>query len=207
MIINLDNLRAGLDWQRENSWEKDILNALYYDIYSVRSSGVTLEWWTATVDRLIKWNAHRPNINRTEIAKRGEARLEAIADQYGRLAKSTTEPTITDVDWEDLAPFFEIASEIKPVKNGSPVFPSKMCHFLFPKLFIPMDNTATGIADHYGKWWQDMKAEWIGYKDKEEAKKILKEAIISDKPLLCWYPLETKIIEISQIGRNHPARL
>ena len=130
-IVSLDNLRAGLRWWDESGWGKDVVNADYDAIYKVRRDGVTEQWWTSTVDRLSKWRALRPNFTKAAIAARGAGCLSAIADQYGELvAKSTAEPSIVDMYWEEVAPLFALASEIKPVK--SPVFPSKMCHFLFP---------------------------------------------------------------------------
>src|ERR1035437_89280 len=197
-IVSLDNLRAGLRWWDEKKWGKDILNADYCAIYDVRFAGVTKEWWTATVDRLCKWKALRPNSTKAVITARGAGCLSALAGQYGELmAKSTTEPSIVDLGWEDAAPLFALASEIKPVK--SPVFPSKMCHFLFPKLFIPMDNLATGVLD-YEFWWRGMKDEWCRFKDKDEAVEILTKAI--GECLHPSYPLETKIMEISQIDQR-----
>ena len=197
-IVSLDNLRAGLRWWDESGWGKDVVNADYDAIYKVRRDGVTEQWWTSTVDRLSKWRALRPNFTKAAIAARGAGCLSAIADQYGELvAKSTAEPSIVDMYWEEVAPLFALASEIKPVK--SPVFPCKMCHFLFPKLFIPMDNLATGVLD-YEFWWRGMKDEWCRFKDKDEAVEILTKAI--GECLHPSYPLETKIMEISQIGRN-----
>jgi hypothetical protein len=87
MIITLDNLRAGLPWFREK-WGKELLNADYYEIYEVRSAGVTDPWWTATVDRLIKWKAHRarrPPNTKEAIFAGGVLRLNAIAAQFARI--------------------------------------------------------------------------------------------------------------------------
>ena len=71
MIINLDNLGAGIRWWNKNNWEKDILNADYDTIYNARSEGATENWWIATVDRLSKWGVIRPK-PKAEITRRGE---------------------------------------------------------------------------------------------------------------------------------------
>jgi hypothetical protein len=204
-IVSLDNLRVGLRWGDERGWWKDFANAYYDAIYRERENGVTEQWWSATVDRLSKWRALRPSFTKAVITARGAGRLSAITGQYRELkaksalvAESSTEPSIVDLCWEDVAPLFALASEIKPVK--SPVFPSKMCHFLFPKLFIPMDNLATGILD-YEFWWRGMKDEWCRFRDRDEAVRILTKAI--GESLRPSYPLETKIMEISQIGYNY----
>ena len=202
MIISLDNLKKGLDW-RLKKWPKDILNAEYYDMYGVRSSGVTETWWNATVDRLGQWKAYRgpsPPNTKADIAKRGFRRLAAIGAQYAKLAgTSAAEPNIADLSWEEVARLFDLASQIKP---RSPVFASKMCHFLFPKLFIVMDNLATSVFD-YEFYWRGMKDEWSRFGDKGKARTMLAEAIKSDKPLHPLYPFETKIMESSHIGHKH----
>jgi hypothetical protein len=149
MIINLDNLKSGLQWWRKRDWPQDIHNADYYDIYNTRAAGPTEEWWRATVDRLSQWRAYRgpkPPNTKADISARGTRNLVGITSQYWKLIASTgTEPSIAYLNWEDVAPLFAIASDIKPV---SPVFAGKMCHFLFPRLFIVMDNLATSVFDY-----------------------------------------------------------
>lgn len=203
MIINLDNLKAGLQWWRRGDWPKDIHNTDYYDIYSARSAGANTRWWTVTVGRLSQWRAYRgpnPPNTKVEITTRGAQRLDAIAAQYAKLvASSSAEPCIADLCWEDVAPLFELASEIKP---GSPVFAGKMCHFLFPKLFIVMDNLATSVFD-YEFYWRGMKDEWCRFKEKADARNLLSESIKSAKPVHPLYPLETKVMELSHIGYKH----
>jgi hypothetical protein len=203
VIISINNLKAGINWWRNSKFPKDIHNADYYDIYGVRSTGVTEQWWIATVDRLGQWRAYRgrnaPN-TRVEITERGVQRLGAVAGQYAKLgASSATEPCIDDLCWEDVTALYAIVSEIKP---RSPVFASKMCHFLFPKLFIVMDNLATSVFD-YEFYWRGMKDEYHRLKEKTEARNLLTDAIMSDRSgrtLHHQYPLETKIMELSHIG-------
>jgi hypothetical protein len=203
MIIDLDNFKSGLQWWSKRDWPQDIHNADYYDIYSAREAGPTEEWWRVTVDRLSKWHAYRgrkPPNTKADISARGIRNLIGIASQYEKLIASTeTEPSISDLNWEDLTPLFAMVSDIKP---GSPVFAGKMCHFIFPRLFIVMDNLATSVFD-YEFYWRGMKDEWSRFKAKEEAWNLLADAIGSDKPLHPLYPFETKIMELSHIGYKH----
>jgi hypothetical protein len=201
MIISVDNLRVGLSWFGER-WGEDILNALYYEIYEVRSEGATERWWTATVDRLGQWHAYRgrtkPN-RKDEIKARGLQCLAAIAERFAKVANSSTaEPSIADLHWEDAAPLFALASGIK---SSSPVFPSKLCHFLFPNLFPPMDNEVIGVLD-YEFYWRGMKDELCRFEKKVEARNVITEVIKSDRPIHLLYPFETKIIELSHMGYN-----
>jgi hypothetical protein len=198
MIIRLDNLNAGIEWWRKNQWEPDFLNADYDKIYAARNEGVTENWWSATVERLTRWHAFRgpkPPNTKASILQRGKDHLNEIAAQYARLV-SAGEPSIADLCWEDVAPLFTIASRIK----NSPVFAGKTCHFLFPKLFIVMDNEGTGVFE-YEFCWRGMKDEWNRFKEKTEAESLLRKAIKSSPHRL--YPFEIKIMELSQIGYNH----
>src|SRR5208283_5523795 len=139
----------------------DLLNATYGEIYDDRSAGLTGDWWTTTVDRLTKWSAYRgrrlPN-TKAAITAGGLERLNEIAALYSNIsaASSSAEPVISELHWESVAPLFTLASSIKP---GSPVFPSKMCHFVFPKLFTVVDNRVTVIFE-YEFYWRGMKEEW-----------------------------------------------
>jgi hypothetical protein len=208
MILNLKNLQLGLSWwrrksQKEGAWPCDIHNADYYDIYGARAAGLTAEWWIATVDRLSQWHAYRgpcaPN-TKVAILGRGKQVLNRIAADYEKLIKGLPqEPSIARLQWEDVYSFFLLASRIKP---GSAVFAGKMCHFLFPKAFMVMDNLGTGIFD-YEFYSRGMKDEWIRFKEKDKAEGILINAIRSPKALHPLYPMETKIIELCHIGYKH----
>lgn len=173
MIISLDNLKSGLQWWRKGDFPQDIHNADYYDIYGLRAEGPTKQWWSTTVDRLGQWRAYRgpkPPNTKADISARGKRNLADIAKQYAKLISSFgTEPSITDLKWEDVDSLFAMASEIKP---GSPVFAGKMCHFLFPKLFIVMDNLATNVFD-YEFYWRGMKDEWNRFTAKADARNLL----------------------------------
>jgi hypothetical protein len=87
-------------------------------------------------------------------------------------------------------------------RGKPPVFASKMCHFLFPKLFVVMDTTATGIFE-YEFYWRGRKDEWCRFTKKAQAYNILTQAIGAGKPIDPLYPYETKIMELSSIGYNH----
>ncbi|MDP2982863.1 MAG: hypothetical protein Q8O92_06010 [Candidatus Latescibacter sp.] len=63
--------------------------------------------------------ARKPPNTKADISARGRRVLTDIASQYAKLiASSGAEPSIADLCWEDVAPLFAIASDIKP---GNPV--------------------------------------------------------------------------------------
>jgi hypothetical protein len=123
-----------------------------------------------------------------------------LARDYEQIrSKCDDEPSITTLQWEDLDALFLLVAQIKP---RSAVFAGKLCHFIFPKVFIVMDNLGTQVLD-YEFYWRGMKDEWVRFKEKDKAVKILRNAIKSDKPLHVHYPVETKIMELSHIGYKH----
>ncbi len=202
MIITLENLRRGLE-RRKQIWpnDVDVHNKEYHDIYEARAQGVTKTWWEATVKRLYKWKATRGRGCTIDlIRERGREQLNQISQQYERLI-SAGEPCITNLHWVDIDQLFGIAFTIKSSKT--PVFASKMCHFLFPKLFIVMDNEATGVG-HYELFWRGLKDAWNEFEQKDQARTFLFNAINNRQklPLHPNYPVETTIMEICAIGYN-----
>jgi hypothetical protein len=214
MIICIENLNVGIGWWLTSTprWGADIMNSEYKEIYNQRAAGITKDWWEACVTRLWSWMAIRsrnPPNTKNEIKERGLERLEAVAREYLTLrSTSESEPTIAEVSWDQIQEIFRIASEIKwgERRNASPVFASKMCHFLLPMVFPVIDNFATGIFE-YEFYWRGMKDEWLRFPEKEQARLILKDTITSSigtaEAIHVLYPWETKIIELSHIGYAH----
>lgn len=208
MIVSLENLRLGIEWweRQKSAWGTDYVNGEYYEMYSVREGGITEVWWDSTVKRLWAWKAIRgpkPPNKRIEIRARGLVRLSTIESEYRKLSSNLSiEPTFINAKWEDVSPLFQCASEIKP---RSQVFASKMCHFLFPNLFMVIDNLATGVFE-YEFYWRGMQGEWSRFVQKSEAKEILRKAIKGDKVIHERYPFETKVLELCHIGYQHRDR-
>lgn len=203
MIISLHNLRVGLKWWHQNGWPSDMHNSDYADLYAQRSTVGTGPWWSKTVDRLWDWKAIRnrtPPNSKADILNRGQSRLGAIAKWHAEIiARCTGEPSIANLSWEDVAPLFALAYGIK--RGNHPVFASKMCHFMFPRVFVVMDHSVTGTFE-YEFYWRGMKAEWGRLAKKAEACYILTNAIQSKKGIFIFYPYETKIMELCHIGYN-----
>lgn len=58
---------------------------------------------------------------------------------------------------EDVGPLFALAYGIK--RGNHPVFACKMCHFMFPRVFVVMDHSVTGTFE-YEFYWRGMKEVW-----------------------------------------------
>jgi len=203
MIISLYNLAVGVKWWHQNGWPRDMHNADYLDLYTHRSSVGSNAWWSKTVDRLWKWQAIRnrtPPNSKADILARGESRLGMIARSHAAIiSKSLGEPSILNLDWQDVAPLFALAYGIK--RGNHAVFASKMCHFMFPDLFVVMDHTVTGTFE-YEFYWRGMKAEWSRFAKKPEACWTLTNSIQTNDGIFIGYPCKTKIMELCHIGYN-----
>ena len=112
---------------------------------------------------------------------------------------SQVEPSICDLNWEHVSSLLELGSKIE---SGPPVLASKLCHFVFPKLFPVMDNKATGLWE-YEFYWRGMKDEWNRFGRKAQATRIFTQVIKGTRPLHPLYAFETKILELALIGYNH----
>ncbi len=207
MIVTLENLDKGICWWAQNleKWTSDFHNADYSKMFDLRRDGLNEDWWRNTVDRLGQWHAYRgrkPPIKKEAILQRGREKLANLQKEYeGIIGKCKNEPSITELAWHDVAGVFDLVSEIKP---NSPVFAAKMCHFIFPGLFIVMDNRATDVFP-YKFYWCGMKDEWEGFSEKKAAMDLLKNQITKNgrETLNPKYPLVTKIMELSYIGYKH----
>ena len=91
--------------------------------------------------------------------------------------------------------------EVKGV--GSPVFASKLCHFILPSAFPVVDGEAVqGSAIPYVDYWERCRACWTGCREKRELRAELRDRM-SSEPIVS-YPWSTKITELCWIGVAHP---
>lgn len=202
MELKLTDLIKGISWWvRKNKWPLDFHNEVYHELYDLRQNGLSDDWWNKTVDRLWDWRAIRP-LPKAKIKQSGYKVLPLLQRVYFDLLKETGgEPHFLDFQWQQIREFYNLLASIKA--SSSPVFPSKLGHFIFPKLFIVMDNEATGTRG-YKDFWQSMHEAWNRFDEKSEAKQILLEEIEkhSTTKVHEHYPFEIKIIELCAIGKG-----
>ena len=197
-FVTKANLQAGIGgWKKE--WPADFHNRLYSELLQLRQNGLDSKWWQEIVDVLSDWKAMRPK-SKEWINERGLERLTQLNEQYNLIlmGNDNREPDLAAVDWEQLVALFNSAASIKNV--ASPVFGSKLCHFIFPSAFPVVDREFVGIRGGYEVHWFCCKAHWIECEEKEELMEILKRAI--NPPILPGYPWATKITELCLIGRS-----
>jgi len=202
MELSLTNLMKGISWWlKKNKWPRDFHNEVYHELYDLRRYGLSEDWWDKTVDRLWDWRAIRP-FPKAIIKQSGCEALPLLQRVYfDLLVKTVGEPHFLDFQWQQIKDFYNLLAGIK--KSSSPVFPSKLGHFIFPKLFIVMDNEATGTHG-YKDFWQSMHEAWGRFDEKSEAKQILLGEIRkhSTRTVHEHYPYEIKIIELCSIGKE-----
>ena len=144
-FVNLDNLRSGIGrFQRRWPMEADFHNAFYQRLREATYAGITTNLWANLVDTLAAWKAIRPR-SKAEIWTRGGQRLPdlqrertTILDQHNGHA-----PDLLVATWGEVEPLFTVAVWIKDV--ASPVFASKLCHFLLSDTFPVADRAMIGI--------------------------------------------------------------
>ncbi|MGZ8842516.1 MAG: hypothetical protein ACXW18_02565 [Pyrinomonadaceae bacterium] len=201
MKLSIENLKRGLKWWQEGKWPPDYLNNEYYEIYQDREGGVSKQWLNVTIDRLARWRAlrsRRPPNKKEQIFDLLSGKLPQLRRQYERVCSlSNNEPSINTLSWPDIDSFFTLTN----IKNGSPVFASKLCHFMFPKVFIVMDRLGTEVCP-YDYYWQGMVNEWRLFADKHAAIDMLKNEIKkrTSRDLHSHYPFETKVMELCHVG-------
>ena len=117
------------------------------------------------------------------------------------------EADIEGVEWHQLSAFPRLVAEIKDVT--SPVFCSKFCHFLAPRIFPVIDNAAMGAPFRtYEAYFTAARAEWLATRTPtREALVVLltEEVRARGRPPFSGFPMKCKLIELCMIGRHRMA--
>ncbi len=91
----------------------------------------------------------------------------------------------------------------------SPVFTSKFCHFLLPKVFPVVDNEGSGNRwPRYEQYFTHVQAVWAGTPEdtRVELETAMAAAVTKGgAPVNPEFPMVNKIVELRLIGRQHPA--
>ena len=197
-ILTKANLDAGIKMWRKKDWPADFHNKLYKELKQLKSSGLDTQWWQSIVNVLWDWRAVRP-LSKTFIYQRGLDYLSQLQAEYQRVLDATDkhEPDLETASWETLSGLYTLANSIKGF--NSPVFGSKLCHFILPNAFPVIDNDVIGINSRiYKDYWTFCCAQWTSCSKKQELAQNLAR-IIGDE-VAALYPWSTKLTELSIIG-------
>ncbi len=206
MVVNRNNLLAGISYwfNKKTHWPDDFHNSVYWNLADWQKDGINREWWEKIAGLLQLWQANRPLCKDTIISD-GLPYIDDIRNLRTEIQNSYgAYPAFEQIKPDAIRPLFSVAEKIKKVQKKSPVFPSKLCHFLFPGIFFVADREAvqaTGID--YFKYWEKRKVEWHEASDKEDLISILVGHIEKSKKfnsLFKHYPFPVKIVELCRIG-------
>src|SRR5690348_16167894 len=132
--MNLSHLDAGTRyWKQRTQWDRDFHQGLYRRLARKRESGVALFLDSDMVHLLRDWKATR-GVSNAFVQERGAEYWPNVVQLYKSLLVIGEEaiPDFGAVTWQQVAPLFYEVAKIKGV--ASPVFASKLCHFLLPSL-------------------------------------------------------------------------
>jgi hypothetical protein len=202
MPLTVTELSAGIAYWRNTSWPQDFHSAFYSRMQAATPQGrFTQDWWNCFLPELTKWRALRPK-SPSFVTSRVSGRFQRLSQAWVEcMTEDVLTSDIAQVEWARVAPFVEIVSEIKDV--ASPVFPSKFCHFLAPRIFPVIDNAAMGNSFHsYKVYYKTAQAEWVQTPDHVRTNLISVFARDAGIKHTSNYPIKCKIVELCLIGRN-----
>jgi len=196
-------------WDSRRDWGADLGNAEYEAWVAENPHGdFTLDWWKPFLGRLNRWKATRGPDSGDVLT----SRFAACAADLGRVWTDTCEPLldvdITSVTWDQVSDFATLVATIKPTRSNSPVFGSKFCHFLLPRVFPVVDNEGLGNRwSTYERYFCHVQDTWAATADADRSAMI---TTITDRisatgaSVYSGYPFVNKLVEIRLIGRQHP---
>ncbi len=194
LSVNQENLQRGIRWWlSETNWDKDFHNNFYKSMFQLGS--VNRSTWNTLVDELVSWSAIRP-VPKDEITKNGFRHIEKIDSLIRQLMEKHDlgNSDFTQVEWAEILELFQVANSIK--NSSSPMFGSKLCHFILPKFFPIYDSVVgerVGTTD-YRVYWELCREGWLNCVERDELILILQNQI-GDK-IHIYYPWASKITEL-----------
>jgi hypothetical protein len=204
----ITELEAGIAFWRTRvgaAWPADFHSADYL-AWSNDSPDFSDEWWTPFLRRLRAWGAIRPDTY-AELTERFTEQREALSLSWAQHCDPYRNQDITGVTWIQVGGFADLAGEIKPMKGlPSPVFTSKFCHLLLPKIFPIVDNGPGNRWLRYEEYFSYVQSLWAS--TPEDMKTGLVERMTgavesTGSKISPAFPMVDKILELQMMGQ-HP---
>ncbi len=205
MPLTVEQLRRGIAyWHEERpGWDQDFHNAFYRDVVpTVRpANAFTQDWWNNKMWPILQeWSATRRGGGRRLMTQRAVDRLELLSETWVTAVSPLLDSDIEQVDWSQIAAFPILVGQIKPVK--SPVFTSKFCHFLVPRIFPVVDNKAIGNPfQTYEEYFKTAKSEWAATPAETQTQLVGLLSSEIGESLFGGFPMKCKLVELCLIGR------
>jgi hypothetical protein len=201
-------LTDGLAFWDIRRWGRDLGNASYEAWVAENPHGAfTLEWWEPFLRRLNRWKATRGWDPGTVLTSRFMACAAELGTAWTKACEPFLGDDITSVTWENVSAFPDLVATIKPTRSHSPVFASKFCHFLLPRVFPVVDNEGLGNRwSTYERYFRYVQNEWAATEPPDRTAMITTltgRIEVSGAPVFPGYPLVNKLVELRLIGRQH----
>lgn len=209
MSITKQEFLDGVDfWKMSTDWPHDFHNARYRQWSDQNPHGdFTQVWWDDFLPILNRWKATRNS--RVDVS----ARFTELAGSLSKAWHVSCEPYLTEeistVDWDQVKGFPEVVVEIKPLKYPSPVFTSKFCHFLLPRVFPVVDKLGLGSKwAKYETYFTFVQEEWCSTPEDLQGQLVQDLCLLIEEegePMFSGFPRTNKIVELCLMGRHHPS--
>jgi hypothetical protein len=195
-------------WRGRAAWPADFHNSDYKRWARENPDGnFTLDWWKEFLPTLHAWRATRP-FSGAELTSRFTAGATALSSAWQDACVPHLDDDISTVDWGQVEAFPTEVAKIKPTKTPSPVFSSKFCHFLLPRVFPVVDDEGLGNRwPTYEAYFRVVQREWESTESATRTELIdALTALIEQtgQQVSAGFPMTNKIVELRLIGRHNP---
>ena len=194
-------------WLCRTTWPADFHNADYEKWARQNPNGdFTAAWWQRFLPTLQAWIATRP-FSGAVLTSRFTQCATALSAAWQEACVPHLKDDISAVTWDEVKAFPNEVAKIKPTKAPSPVFTSKFCHFLLPKVFPVVDNEGLGNRwPTYEGYFRYVQGEWKSTNSVARAELVTELTRLVEatgQQVFSGFPMTNKIVELRLIGRHH----
>ena len=194
-------------WRSRPRWPSDFHNSDYERWSRENPNGdFNLAWWERFLPLLRLWIATRP-VSGDVLTARFMERAPTLSAAWRSACVPVVEHDISTVSWEQVEAFPSEVARIKPTRAPSPVFTSKFCHFLLPKVFPVVDNEGLGNRWTYEEYFKLVQTLWAHTEPGTQTdlvNELTRLIEASGQPVVSEFPMKNKIMELQLMGRQHP---
>lgn len=206
--LTLDEFDRGVVfWRTRDTWPCDFHNEAYQVWDRLNPNGdFTPAWWSGFLPRLQAWIATRP-FSGAILTAHFMRQATELGEAWQKACVPYRERDITTVHWDQVKAFPIAVGKIKPTKTPSPVFTSKFCHFLLPRVFPVVDNEGLGnrwptYEAYFGfvqQTWQATDPVTLG----DLVVRMTTAVEATGREVFSGFPMVNKITELCLMGRHH----
>ena len=205
MPLNPDYIDVGIAFWGKRGWAADFHNSFYVgEVPKLRpiDGRFDSDWWDRIWPALRAWSATRRGGSRAQMTQRAEQEFPDLERLWREEVSAHLGDDIVTVPWDEVAEFTAHVSCIKGV--WSPVFTSKLCHFLIPQVFPVVDNWAMGNPySTYGEYYQAAQAMWRETDADTRVLLVAKLRSLIGPEMDPSFPMVCKLVELHLIGKHH----